>query len=611
MAWASLESGLGRREVSRRCLLKLATIAGTGVGVAHLLAACSSSSATPTAAPTSPPSAPATVAPTQAAASAPLAPTATPLPVATAQPAVTAAPVATSAATNLAKEQTLRFAQAVKLLTFDPAQESGYGRFIISLVFMPPFLLDDKMQLTPGTCTSYDRSPDGMTYTLHVDPKVKWSDGSKFTANDIKAWIEYCSSPRNPGPYKSEARNVAGYDAVNAGSAKDMSGLTVPDDQTLKIQLAKKDPLFHYTVLANYRFGGPKADFATQDPKSWWTKNPAVTGPFKIEKFDADAVVYNFAPNENYWRELKPTLQHVQVVTVADAQTIQVMWQNNQIDAMFLFGLDAINVEQKYPESIVPMPNYGGNFFWTFNFTKEPTNDINVRKALKHAIDVNTIAQTQYLGKRKVAKGPISPYAPGNRWDTIDKSNDFFKYDPQLAKQELAASKYGSVDNLPSIALTPNAATGDKVLATEMVLEMWRKNLGITKVESRPLATDYGNDFTKTINFLRISSGGLPDAATQLLNMCHSTTALATTYSGGYKNPQIDALIDKAYVMDRDDPNYIPTSQQAEDLYLADYMYVPLYVDQYSYYVKPWVKNLKANWNNLMYTLDQVYLENH
>ena len=605
------------RLIDRRTLIQIVI----GAGAAQLLAACSSVPATPAAGPTQAPAPTSAAAPAPTSAAAPAstsavaaaAPTSAVAPWQLAAPGTVASPVALPAPNGAAGDQTLRYAHFVKLLFFDPAQESGYGRFIISLVWLPPFLMDEKMNLTPGTCTAYEVSSDGLTYTLHVDPNAKWSDGSKFTAKDIKNWIEYCSSPSNPGVYRTEARYVAGHAAVNKGDTRDISGLVAVDDLTLKITLTQKDPLFHYSVLANYRFGGPKADIAYADPNTWWSTDPLVTGPFKIEKFDPDSITYSFVPNPGYWRTPKPSLQRINVLTVTDPQTLQVMWQNNQVDAMFVSGSDAIDVEQKWPESIIPMPNYGGNFFWSFNFTKEPTNDPLVRKALVHAVDVKTIAQTQYLGLRKPAKGPISPYAPGSRYDTIDQQNEFFKYDPDLAKRELSQSSYKSADNLPPIAITPNAASGDKVRATEMLVEMWRKNLGVTKIESRPLATDYGapTDYAKMINFLRISLGGLPDAATLVYSQAHSTGPIAAQFAGGYKNPTVDAAIEKAMALNRSDPEYLKTAYQAEDLYLADYMYVPLYVDQYSYYAKPWVKNLKANWNNLMYTLDQTYLATH
>jgi peptide/nickel transport system substrate-binding protein len=620
----------GDSRLSRRAFLaRAAAIGFSASSIAGLLAACGGAASTSTPAPTTTPaSGSATSAPTTAPAGGGTTSTATPAGAAPAasQSAATPASAATTAlatkppAAALAKDQVFKFAFGVKLTAFDPAQEGGYGRWIIPQVFMPPFQFSGAgkpdtlaQELLPGTCLKYDVSADGLTYTLHVDPAAKWTDGSKVTASDLKGWMEYVSSPDNPGPYKTVLSNVKGHPAVNKGDAKEMEGLVAVDEGTLQIVLLKADPLFAAAALIHYNLGGTKAAVARADPNGWWLKNPPSNGPFKIEKLDFDTQEFNFVPNPQWWRDPKPTLTHIQGLGVADPQTVRVMFDSHQVDAIFVFGSDAIQMETKYPASVVPMvgTESNGMFFWAFNAGVEPTTDIMVRKALRHAVDVPTLVQAVYQGKRKAGKGPIQEGVFGSRYDTIDKTNDFFKFDPNLAKQELAQSKYGSVDNLPSLAITPSAPSGDKVRATEIMVEMWRKNLGITKIESRPTTTDYGDDWPKKVSVIRISSGGLPDAADLMKSFGYSTSALASRYMGGYKNADLDALIDQAYYMDRKDPAYITTVQKAEDLYLADYTYVPLLVDPYSYYVQPWVKNLKANRHNIMFTLPEVYITPH
>ena len=141
-----------RRAVSRRSLIKMFIAAGSGVSAAQLLAACSSVPAAPTQAP------PVTTGPTQAPA-----PTPAVAPFQLAAPGVVVPPMTMPAPSGAASDQTLSYAHQSKLLYLDPAQESGYGRFIISLVWLPPFLLDDKMNLTPGTCNAYEVSSDGLS----------------------------------------------------------------------------------------------------------------------------------------------------------------------------------------------------------------------------------------------------------------------------------------------------------------------------------------------------------------------------------------------------------------------------------------------------------------
>ena len=48
---------------------------------------------------------------------------------------------------------------------------------------------------------------------------------------------------------------------------------------------------------------------------------------------------------------------------------------------------------------------------------------------------------------------------------------------------------------------------------------------------------------------------------------------------GGYKNVEVDALINEALALSRDDPSFCDTVRQAEDLFLADTMLIPLYAN--------------------------------
>jgi ABC-type transport system substrate-binding protein len=256
------------------------------------------------------------------------------------------------------------------------------------------------------------------------------------------------------------------------------------------------------------------------------------------------------------------------------------------------------------------MPGAGGMFFWALNTTMEPTNDIEVRKALRHAVDIPAIANAVYQGQRTAGRGPIwQSNIVGSRFDEIEGLHEFFTFDPALATSELEASSYGSAANLPVLNIITGGAASDKVRATEIMVEMWRTNLGINNIDIRADAAAFGDQPpAETINVLRISGGGIPDAATLLRNFGYSTSALPLQFMGGYNNPDLDALIDLAYYMDREDPAYIETVQEAEDLYLDDYTYIPLMVDPYSYYVQPWVKNLRANRHNVIYTLPEIFL---
>ena len=48
----------------------------------------------------------------------------------------------------------------------------------------------DGAGVEPALATSWDTSPDGLTWTFHLRPGVKFSDGTPLTANDVKVSLD-------------------------------------------------------------------------------------------------------------------------------------------------------------------------------------------------------------------------------------------------------------------------------------------------------------------------------------------------------------------------------------------------------------------------------------
>ena len=94
---------------------------------------------------------------------------------------ITTTPVPTVAGSDLAADQTLRYVTR-GFSRLDPANESGFGRPFISHMWMPLFLRDDKHNLQPWLATGYEVNADGTVYTVKINPKAVWSDGSPVTA---------------------------------------------------------------------------------------------------------------------------------------------------------------------------------------------------------------------------------------------------------------------------------------------------------------------------------------------------------------------------------------------------------------------------------------------
>src|SRR6266566_9920162 len=62
--------------------------------------------------------------------------------------------------------------------TLDPAQvNDSFSASAIQMIFTGLVQLDDKLQVRPQLAASWNESSDGLTWTFHLKPHLKFSDG--------------------------------------------------------------------------------------------------------------------------------------------------------------------------------------------------------------------------------------------------------------------------------------------------------------------------------------------------------------------------------------------------------------------------------------------------
>jgi peptide/nickel transport system substrate-binding protein len=54
---------------------------------------------------------------------------------------------------------------------------------------------------TPKLATSYERSADGLIWTIHLRPNVLWQDGTPFTADDVIFWASAIQDDKTIGAH--------------------------------------------------------------------------------------------------------------------------------------------------------------------------------------------------------------------------------------------------------------------------------------------------------------------------------------------------------------------------------------------------------------------------
>ncbi len=315
---------------------------------------------------------------------------------------------------------------------------------------------DENYVYTNDGAATYEISEDGHVFTFTIGDNVNWHDGEPVTAEDWLFAHEVIGHPDYDGPrYGSDFTNIEGMEEYHAGEADTISGIKVIDDKTLEITYIQATPslvtgsIWTYP-LAKHIFGDMEVAEMSASPEV--RENPIGFGPFKVESIVPGESV-TMVKNEDYWRG-EPNLDGVTVKVINPNVVVQEL-ESGGVDTVSAFQVD------QYPDN-ADMSNveYLGRIDRSYSYigfklgTWDKENgevvtdpeakmaDVNLRKAMWHAVDNTTVGERFYNGLRWNATTLIPPSHP----EFHDDSNAGVSYDPEAAKQLLDEAGYVDVD---------------------------------------------------------------------------------------------------------------------------------------------------------------------
>src|SRR6185437_6353484 len=130
--------------------------------------------------------------------------------------------------------------------SLDPAHFDGvWEANIVSQLIVGLTDIDADGKPKPAVATSWETSPDGLTWTFHLRHDVKWSDGTPVTSADFVYGIQRVLDPKTASysafilfPFLKNA------EAVNAGKLPlSAAGIEAPDPYTVVFRLSHPWPL--------------------------------------------------------------------------------------------------------------------------------------------------------------------------------------------------------------------------------------------------------------------------------------------------------------------------------------------------------------------------------
>ena len=300
-----------------------------------------------------------------------------------------------------------------QLLQLDPLDES---RVIADLAKSWEYTSDDKTEVV---------------FKLQ-DVEIKWHDGQRFTAEDVKATYEWLREPPR------------GQQSQRTTAARNIQSIELPDAKTVKLKLKQPQASF-LSAITNHHFAtGPKHIITQTNTLLDAQQQPIGTGPFVLKNFKRNNVI-DLEKNKTYWRPDRPYLDGISVFIIQEETTGLTNFLSGQLHVMRIQNIsDAPRAEKELGDRGEVAINPGlSRVALIPNGTRPPFNDIRMREALSAAIDRDEFNKIRQEGKafKGAYNNPQGPWALPES-DLARYTGYNGKADIQKAKQLMSAAGF-------------------------------------------------------------------------------------------------------------------------------------------------------------------------
>ncbi|MBR6833658.1 MAG: ABC transporter substrate-binding protein [Fibrobacter sp.] len=163
---------------------------------------------------------------------------------------------------------------------------NSFSAELMGMMFEPLVSLHSTEDREVGILAdSWNVSEDGKTFTFHVDPRAKWSDGKSVTAEDVQFYYDVIMDEKNLTPIFKVG--LSRFDRPE-----------VVDSLTVKMT-AKESHWGNFWEAAGM-LAFPKHAWAGKDFNQIRYEFPVVSGPYKIKTFREDRYV-ELARRADWW----------------------------------------------------------------------------------------------------------------------------------------------------------------------------------------------------------------------------------------------------------------------------------------------------------------------
>lgn len=472
---------------------------------------------------------------------------------------------------------TLRIGNGTEPKDLDPHIVTGVVENNIISALLEGLVSEDPKTLAPlpAAAKSWEISDSGKVYTFKIGEDRRWSNGDSVTADDFVYSWRRILSPALASEYAYMLFPIKSAKQFNSSEITDFSkvGVKAVDRLTLRVTLNNATPYF-LSLLSHFstfpvnkkcieKFG--KID----ESGTGWTKpgNFIGNGPYNLDTWELNKVI-KVKKSSTYWDSSTVTINEIDFLPIDNSTTEERMFRSDQLDITSSVPSEKIESYKKNSPKLIRIAPYLGTYYYRFNTTKKPLNDMKIRRALSMAIDRELIV-------KKITKGgqlPAFSFVPPNTRGYNSKYKTEFNLDSARALFR-ECGYLDSTNSFPEIEILYNSSDAHKKIAI-VIQQMWEKSLGV-KVSLVNQEWKVYLDSQKSLNYDICRAGWIGDYAdpNTFLDMFISNGGNNQT---GWSNTTYDSLINAASKSNSDKDRF-NIFNQAEKILIDEMVIMPIY----------------------------------
>jgi peptide/nickel transport system substrate-binding protein len=506
---------------------------------------------------------------------------------------------------------------------FNPLIDATVAKsYVLGLARRPLTLYDKDWTLVCMLCTElptlengqavFETLPDGhkgIAVTYHLQPDARWGDGVPLTTEDILfSWEvgKHADSGVSHGEMFRKIRRI---------DAKDAKTFTVHLDKITFDYNAINDFEVLPAHLEKEAFATP-ADYRAKSRYETDVTNPGLYfGPYRPTNVVRGQFIV-FEPNPT-WYGKKPFFAKIIVKVIEATPSLEANLLSGDIDmvagelGMTVDG--AVGFERRKHSGWVVV--YKPELFYeqiTLNVDNPILADRRVRQALLYGLDRTAMIRQIFQGKQSVANSDVSPMD----W-CADTNIKTYGFDPQKAALLLDQAGWSAgPDGLrrnakgEKLSLELMTTAGNRTReAIELVAQQAWKRLGIEiTLRNQPARTFFGDTVLKHAfpAMALFAWSSFPESLPRTTLASNMAPVQANNFAGqntgGYKNPEMDRLLD-AIEGELDKEKRRALWYQLQALYAEDLPALPLTFHAVPFILPTWLKGVEPTGHQYPSTL--------